>query len=162
MPTVVLYCWCHSDSAWVLLYFTFRVCNFAKWEEIFWNNTEIFYGYVETNSLIFKFTRQLNLKFQKLKIFKKYCLLMGKFIMFIDGTLSKSQEWWNIHHFTFPRDKIEGLSRWGLHPNIGKVTTWNFTVFSLGYIDKKVELFTSPESKAQVSHCHSAPSVVSP
>ena len=24
MPTVVLYCWCHSDSASVLLYFTFN------------------------------------------------------------------------------------------------------------------------------------------
>ena len=23
MPTVVLYCWCHSDSTSVLLYFTF-------------------------------------------------------------------------------------------------------------------------------------------
>ena len=26
MPSVVLYCWCHSDSASVLLYFTFQLC----------------------------------------------------------------------------------------------------------------------------------------
>ena len=27
MSTVVLYCWCHSDGASVLLYFTFQVSN---------------------------------------------------------------------------------------------------------------------------------------
>ena len=31
MSTVVLFCWCHSDSGSVLLYFTFHTC-ICKWK----------------------------------------------------------------------------------------------------------------------------------
>ena len=38
MSIVVLYCWCHSDSASVLLYFTFE--NIDAWLIMFLNGIE--------------------------------------------------------------------------------------------------------------------------
>ena len=54
-----------------------------------WNNTEILYGYVETDTQNFEFTRQLqcSLEISKIHIFQKFYKMLEKFIMFIDKTL---------------------------------------------------------------------------
>ena len=42
MSTVVLYCWCHSDSASVLLYFTFKCAEIKKkFREYDWTQCKI-------------------------------------------------------------------------------------------------------------------------
>ena len=48
MSTVVLYCWCHSDSASVLLYFTL-MCTFVY--QIVLNTEEEGFGYAYRHSL---------------------------------------------------------------------------------------------------------------
>ena len=45
------------------------------------------YVYVETNTQIFEFTRQLFWEFEKFTFFPKFCKMLEKCIMFIDKTL---------------------------------------------------------------------------
>ena len=56
-------------------------------EKNVWNNTEIMYGYVETNTQISECTRQLIWKLPKFTFFPKFCNMLEKFIMFIEKTL---------------------------------------------------------------------------
>ena len=52
-----------------------------------------------------------------------------------------------MHHFTFPVAAIEGLRRWGwLNTFCKSHNFWNFTHFSLGYIEERGCNFWSYES----------------
>ena len=46
MSTVVLYCWCHSDSASVLLYFTLNTITVSDLVGLYWHGASVFYKHI--------------------------------------------------------------------------------------------------------------------
>ena len=69
------------------LYLKLEPVTFPNVKKNVWNNTEILYGYVETNTQVSEFTRQLYWNFPKIHIFPQILQNAWKCIMFIDKTL---------------------------------------------------------------------------
>ena len=97
-----------------------------------WNNTEIMYEYVETNTQISEFTRQLVWKFQN-EHFPKILQNARKiyYVYWYNSLVVSNHQNSDktSHHFTlkFHHATIEGLRRGGgggKCPNIAKVTTF--------------------------------------